>query len=80
MIMYFLTQQGAAKLDKWLSKTVRGYEMHDKDAWTGHAEAVALTAAPNDDFVIEVNRHESTTGNPETLTMPRQWFKHLAEG
>lgn len=70
--MYFLTQQGTAKLDRWLSETVRDYEIHDKDAWIGHAEAVALTAAPKDDFVIEVKRHESTTGNPETLTMPRQ--------
>lgn len=53
--------------------------MHDKEAWIGHAEAVASTAAPNEDFLIEVLRHESTSGNPETLTMPRQWFKHLAE-
>ena len=79
MVMYLLTQKGAANLDRWLSKTVRGYEMHDKEAWIGHAEAVASTAAPNEDFLIEVLRHESTSGNPETLTMPPQWFKHLAE-
>lgn len=51
--------------------------MHDKDDWIGHAEAVALTAAPTDDFVLEVRAIESISGNPETLTMPREWFDYI---
>ena len=72
--MHFMNDKGENRLHKWLAAHVRGFEMHDYSAWIDQAEDVAANTQAGDDFIIEITRHESTTGRPETLTMPKNWF------
>jgi hypothetical protein len=70
----FLNAKGEAGLHAFLSKYVKGFEAHSFDDWISAAEAVSMNSDPKEDFIIEVSRAESTTGNPETLKMPPYWF------
>lgn len=72
--MLLLTQTGTDAVIKFLAATVQDFEDQSRDDWISHAEAVTLMAEDWEDLVLEVRAIESTTGRPETLTMPRVWF------
>jgi hypothetical protein len=70
----FLNSTGEAGLHAFLSKHVKDFEDHSLEAWVSVVESVTMNSDPSEDFIIEVSRAESKTGNPETLKMPPSWF------
>ncbi len=75
--MKILTIAGLDYLEQFLSRVVEDYDEHDPQAWASHAEAVQLNTRKGDDIIIEVRQSESTTGRPETLTIPKKYFANF---
>jgi hypothetical protein len=75
--MKILTIAGLDYLEQFLSRVVEDYDEHDPQAWASHAEAVQMNTRKGDDIIIEVRQSESTTGRPETLTIPKKYFANF---
>jgi hypothetical protein len=75
--MKILTIAGLDYLERFLSSVVEDYDEHDPQAWASHAEAVQMNTRKGDDIIIEVRQTESTTGRPETLTIPEKYFANI---
>lgn len=70
----FITPTGERNLRKFLTANVVNFHAHNFSEWINHAEAVAMSAAPGKDLIIEVGVLESISGKPETLKMSTSWF------
>jgi len=70
----FITPKGERNLRKFLTAHVVNFPTHTFSDWVSHAEAVAMSAAPGKDLIIELSSLESISGKPEMLKMANNWF------